>query len=953
MTLIKKIETEEMAVEMKISRIQELEMTYGLHIGEDALASAAQILQVRRRDGVLSDEMEQPVRWISKRDGAADDETCGDDQNLPKNIDAMQLVEKACKKMRQDLDSDAEETDLDWDEYRMDRAFVEVVEQRKEKFRDRRLEFPHRIEREYTKIRSKWEHFIAEWSPQLTKMRENSEKRVALLRDLRGEMVCFIKKLDLNQLLRALSGANIQLRHTIPTAFKERRVVGPSSVVEVASSLTGLFLRYFDSPFYRRPLPHEHLKTRLSEKLVMLDDVIQKITCALSKPKSNSGALFGSFLFLGGHGRGRKRLAETLAGEIYDDKGRFLKIDMSEYKEPNHHVSHLVSVLNREKKRGSVVMFENIGHCSVKLLSQILRDGRLTDENGVDVVDFSHDLILVSSHIGHEEIVLCRCLNDTSYEISFREMLKDEPELHDPKKHYSVCNLRPFYDKVKDVFEFEFMDLFNDIVIFPWMRPQDVEAIARLYIRDVATSMSTLLKKKRGAFACMTWYRTHLEPLLNDDVFKSNVDDMMIIYVDMLLGLEKQYSIRVETSRHFHKYLDVKSFKEKMWKLRKTYRREKLLVDMIYRLQKSYLHLSELIHADASSIVMELVEAVRLIDDIILHDIFESELMHVDDFNGNMMCDSKDETRRRTKTYLNRVSKRLRCSLRHGNKAIQVVIESLLSRVIASYNNDDRSKESCPRTPASFLCMGLTSLGNEQFADNLAQHLVVNDKEKLLIQVDLSHCTEPDSFFRCASDVNTHLLLVESVRKTPHYVIMFYKLETTHISVFSKILSILEFGVAEDDEGNEVYFGDSVVVIVTDLGNKEMIAGLNGHHCCYMVLRNQPVHEIEVRPTEEEVFGSSSKANEIEVKSMRCELLNLLDYMLLFYPFSDDQQNVFVKLRLKSLEKNLFYSPLLHLFRIEGDERFKRGLPYTTSELFHSITSAGGKDVIIRYTKHG
>ncbi|KAL6566881.1 hypothetical protein OROMI_015285 [Orobanche minor] len=923
MTLIKKIEMEETAVEMKISRIQELEMTYGLHIAEDALASTAQILRA-----------------------------CGDDQNLPKNIDAMQLVEKACKKMRQDLDSDAEETDLDWDEYRMDRAFVEVVEQRKEKFRDRRLEFPLRIEREYTEIRSKWERFIMEWGPQLTKMRENSKKRVGLLRDLRGEMVCFIKKLDINQLLGALSGANIQLQHTIPAAFKERRVVGPSSVVEVASSLTGLFLRYFESPFYRRPLPHEHLKTRLSEKLVMLDDVIRKITCALSKPKSNSGALFGSFLFLGGHGRGRKRLAETLAEEIYDDKGRFLKIDMSEYKEPNHHVSHLVNVLNREKKRGNVVMFENIGHCSVKLLSQILRDGRLTDENGVDVVDFSHDLILVSSHIGHEEIVPCRCLNDTSYEISFREMLKDEPELHDPKEHYSVCNLRPFYDKVKDVFEFEFMDLFNDIVIFPWMRPQDVEAIARLYIRDVATSMSTLLKKKRGAFACMTWYRTHLEPLLNDDVLKSNVDDMMIIYVDMLLGLEKQYSIRVETSRHFHKYLDVKSFKSNIWKLRKTYRREKLLVDMIYKLQKSYLHLSELIHADASSIVMELVEVVRLIDDIILHDIFESELMHVDDFNGNMKCDSKDERRRRTKTYLKRVSRRLRCSLKHGNKATQVVIESLLSRVITSYNNDDRSKESFPRTSASFLCMGLTSLGNEQFADNLAQHLVVNDEEKLLIQVDLSRCREPDSFFRCASDVNTHLLLVESVRKTPHSVIMFYKLETTHISVFSKILSILEFGVAEDDEGNQVYFGDSVV-IVTDLGNKEMIAGLNGHHCCYMVLRNQPVQEIEVRPTEEEVFGSSSKANEIEVKSMRCELLNLLDYMLLFYPFSDDQQNVFVKLRLKSLEKNLFYSPLLHLFRIEGDERFKRGLPYTTSELFHSITSAGGKDVIIRYTKYG
>lgn len=72
---------------------------------------------------------------------------CGNDPNLPKNIDAMQLMEKACKKLRQNLDSDGEETDLDWDEYCMDRVFVEVVEQRKEKFVDRRLEFPLRVRR--------------------------------------------------------------------------------------------------------------------------------------------------------------------------------------------------------------------------------------------------------------------------------------------------------------------------------------------------------------------------------------------------------------------------------------------------------------------------------------------------------------------------------------------------------------------------------------------------------------------------------------------------------------------------------------------------------------------------------------------------------------------------------------------------------------------------------------
>ncbi|KAH6770330.1 hypothetical protein C2S52_015133 [Perilla frutescens var. hirtella] len=496
-------------VEMEVSRIQELEMTYGVLIAQDALTSAAHILQ-----------------------------ECGNDPNVGK----MQVVERACEKLRKSLDLDDEESNLDWDEYCVDRAFIELIELRKEKYDDSRSRFLPTVEREYLEMRSKWECFAREWGPQLTQMRENSNNRVVLLRDLRRHMLAFMEyshtntntsdhdettKLHLiNKLLPSLTTANTHLQHTIPTAFKQTRLVRPSHVAQVACSMTGLFLRYFESPFYQRAPLHEQLKSRsLSNKLVMLDDVIHKIACALSKRIPKTAAIFGSFLFLGSHGRGRKRLARTLAQEIYDDKDRFLRIDMSEYKQ----ISRLIKVLDR-----------------------------------------------------------------------------------------------------------------------------------------------------------------------------------------------------------------------------------------------------------------------------------------------------------------------------------------------------------------------------------------------------------------CAYDVNSHSLLAESVRKNPHSVIVFYKLEMAHISVFSKIMSILEVGVAEDDDGNEVYFGDAVVVIVSDVGNKEMIGGLNGRHCYYTVLRNQPVNEIE------------------GFRGMRCELLNVLDYMLLFDPISNDQLNVFAKLVMTYLEKKLRHIPLLHLFRVEGDERFKSGMPYTTSDLLNDITRAGGKDVIVR-----
>lgn len=48
-------------------------------------------------------------------------------------MDPITIVEKACKVLLKNLDPDFEETSLDWDDYSLDRAFVEVMELRKEK----------------------------------------------------------------------------------------------------------------------------------------------------------------------------------------------------------------------------------------------------------------------------------------------------------------------------------------------------------------------------------------------------------------------------------------------------------------------------------------------------------------------------------------------------------------------------------------------------------------------------------------------------------------------------------------------------------------------------------------------------------------------------------------------------------------------------------------------------
>ncbi|KAI3444058.1 hypothetical protein Pfo_000723 [Paulownia fortunei] len=907
------------------SKKQELEMAYGVHIAEDALAFAAQVLQAY-----------------------------GNESTLPKDTDAMQLVERACQSLRRSLDSDCEETNLDWDEYCLDRAFVEVMELRKEKTVACRSVFLPHVQKELVELTSKWECFEKKWVPVVEQLRHGSEKRVVLLRRLRHQMVSFMKRTKLQgyaeveylvQLLPLLSTATTQLQHTIHSAFKERLYVGPCAVAEVASSMTGLPSKYFRLPFKLRPTL-EDLKSKLSEKLIGLDDVIHKITCALSKQKSSTGP-FGSFLLLGSHGSGRTKLAKSLAEEIFGDKERFMKLDMSEYKEPDY-VSRLLVDLSRDKKRGSIVMFDNIENangCCSEVLSQILKDGRLTDGRGM-CVNFSHDLVLISSYIGHEVFCHCNCLGVTIPKLPFHEIL-EEPALLHQGMSYNICHLRPFYAKVADQFELEFMDLFDDVVVFSWLTPQNHMAISRLQLRDVATSMSTLLKKQvilypsdaavqniishgdffeRGTHAYETWHKVYLDHLLYDDVVKNEADDRIIIYIDALVGLRNEYySFRVEKSRHLEKYLFLKSFKEKMWKLRTRYRREKLQVNKIYRLQTIHFHLFELMRAkaevDTARVLLDSEEVVRLIDDLLMNepsDSSELELVQVGDFNGELGCCPGDRKWKRAKICLKHVSKRLKSSLQQRDRATQTIIQALLKRLNTFY--DDQSNESC-HLPTSFLCLGLTPFSKEQFAKSLGEHLVVDDGKKLLIQVDLSLCTEPESFFRCAYTVDTHLLLTEAVKRSPHSVIVFYQLEMAHISVFSTILSILDDGVSKDNDGNIINFGNSVVVIVSDLGNQEMIARLNGRHSV-IKWRIDPI-EMESTSKGEGVVGSSL-TDKMGFRGLRSELLNRLDQLLLFDPFSGDQLNRFAKLPMKSLEEKTgctLNAVFFNLFNVQGQKR--------------------------------
>ncbi|GER47820.1 chaperone clpb, partial [Striga asiatica] len=599
---------------------------------------------------------------------------------------------------------------------------------------------------------------------------------------------------------------------------------------------------------------------------------------------------------------------------------------------------------------------ENAHSCCDEVLVHLLKDGRVIGENGVHV-DFSHDILIVSSHVGHQFLFHCRCLHETLPKIPFRKILKEPTLVHrgmhlDPGKAFDGCDIHRFYVEVAQRFRAEFVDLFDDVVVFPRMRPWDYYTIFWLQHREAAMRMTSSHKLPvimyptdaalsymttwpdmfegksheldntkvrlpnsiqgqkchyryllvvprgghsyteidrakgkgfRGAHAYETWYEAHKVQMLNRDILEKVTNKTIIIYIDTFLG-SWEYSFRVETISHLEEHPAFKILKESIRHLRSKYRRERQQVNKIYMVLASYFRLLEQINSKSetndANIRKLSEEIVILIDEVV-----KFEKIQVEDFFEK--CSPSEQTRIQSSEWLKLVSTKLQTLLVLEDRATRGIIEVLLSQL----NNGDPS-------PKSFLCLGLKPNSLEQYAKSLAQQLVIDDGEKLMIQVDLSLCTGPESFFRCSDIGNPHLLLMEFVKKSPYSVIVFYELEKAHIATFSIILSILEGGVTKDKDGNIVDFSNSVIVIVSHLGNKEMIGWFNGHHTKIELCGKH----IFLKSTPKPVDGfSTSLPGEKGLIGLRTELLNRLDFMLLFDPFCEEQLNAFAKVGMKHL----------------------------------------------------
>jgi ATP-dependent Clp protease ATP-binding subunit ClpC len=227
-------------------------------------------------------------------------------------------------------------------------------------------------------------------------------------------------------------------------------------------------------------------------------------------------------------------------------------------------------------------------------------------------------------------------------------------------------------------------------------------------------------------------------------------------------------------------------------------------------------------------------------------------------------------------------------------------------KVIASAVRRSRAGITSPKRPiASFLFLGPTGVGKTETAKTLA--LEVFESKDALIRVDMSEFMERHNVARLVGAPAGYVgyeeggRLTEEVRRKPYAVILFDEIEKAHPDVFNILLQILEEGELTDASGKKVNFRNTIIIMTSNIGMHDLTrqAGSFGfsEEQASSDVRKQA--EVEYERVKEKVMGTLKE-------TMRPELLNRIDKVVVFHALGMDEIRKIAALELEVLKDRMF-----------------------------------------------
>lgn len=197
------------------------------------------------------------------------------------------------------------------------------------------------------------------------------------------------------------------------------------------------------------------------------------------------------------------------------------------------------------------------------------------------------------------------------------------------------------------------------------------------------------------------------------------------------------------------------------------------------------------------------------------------------------------------------------------------------------------------RPIGSFAFLGSTGVGKTELARALAELLF--DKEDLMVRIDMSEYQERHTVSRLIGAPPGYVgyeesgQLTEAVRRKPYSIVLLDEIEKAHPDVFNILLQVLEDGRLTDNKGRVVDFKNTIIIMTSNIGSEILQQAIEG---------NKAGNESEWTKSKNEVL-------DLMKQTIRPELLNRIDEIVVFKPLMKEQVRQIVQLQIERLKKRL------------------------------------------------
>jgi ATP-dependent Clp protease ATP-binding subunit ClpC len=202
-----------------------------------------------------------------------------------------------------------------------------------------------------------------------------------------------------------------------------------------------------------------------------------------------------------------------------------------------------------------------------------------------------------------------------------------------------------------------------------------------------------------------------------------------------------------------------------------------------------------------------------------------------------------------------------------------------------------------PKRPGgSFIFAGPSGVGKTELSRTLASFLFGD--ETALIQLDMSEYSERHTASRLFGAPPGYVgydeggQLTEKVRRRPFSVVLFDEIEKAHPDIFNSLLQVLEDGRLTDSQGRTVDFKNTVIIMTTNLGTRDISKSLG----------------LGFANVEDDLTNYDRMKGKVqdELKNhFRPEFLNRIDDVIVFHQLTKDQIIQIVDLMIASLDDRL------------------------------------------------